>query len=69
MDQASAAAMHISKQSCSRYGVNISKYLQAKTVNVMEGVASVSIMFDEASDIFRQRKFFFVLYFCWYTEY
>ena len=51
MDQASAAAMHISKQSCSRYGVNISKYLQAKTVNVMEGVASVSIMFDEASDI------------------
>ena len=51
MDQASAAAMHISKTSCSRYGVNISKYLQAKTVNVMEGVASVSIMFDEASDI------------------
>ncbi len=75
MDQASAAAMHTSKQSCSRYGLNISKYLQAKTVNVMEGVAGVSIMFDEASDIqmhkhlnvFVNVSIVFVLYFCWYT--
>ena len=43
--------MHTSKQSCSRYGLNISKYLQGKILNVMDGVSSVSIMFDEASDI------------------
>jgi hypothetical protein len=46
-----AATLHLSRQSCARYGLQLCTYIHDKTVQQMQNVASASIMFDEASDI------------------
>ncbi len=47
----SAAALSISTTSIRRHGLMLSEYFQTKTKTIMQKVASVSVMFDEASDI------------------
>ena len=46
-----AATLHLSRQSCARYGLQLCTYIHKKTVEQMPIVISASIMFDEASDI------------------
>ena len=46
-----ALALAISTTSIRRHGLTLSQYFQTKTKQIMSKVASVSVMFDEASDI------------------
>jgi hypothetical protein len=46
-----ASALAISSTSIRRHGLTLSEYLQTKTKTILQKVASVSVMFDEASDI------------------
>ena len=46
-----ASALSISTTSIRRHGLTLSQYFQTKTKQIMSKVASVSVMFDEASDI------------------
>ena len=45
------ADISISKSSIQRHGLTLATYFQKKTKNMLQKVASVSLMFDEASDI------------------
>jgi hypothetical protein len=47
----SAAALSISRTSIQRNGLKLSGYIQAKTKALLAKCISVSLMFDEASDI------------------
>ena len=45
------ASLSISTTSIRRHGLLLAKYIQNKTMEKMAKVASISVMFDEASDI------------------
>ena len=49
--QESVRELSISPTSIRRFGLNLSADIHRKTIAIMGKVASVSVMFDEASDI------------------
>ncbi len=51
MNKDNASALAISSTSIRRHGLTLSEYFQTKTKTILQKVASVSVMFDEASDI------------------
>jgi hypothetical protein len=51
VDKSAVAYLSSSKTTCARHGLALCEYLKGKSVRMMENVASISIMFDEASDI------------------
>jgi hypothetical protein len=51
VDKDMAKDLSLSRPTCASRGLVLCDYFKGKTIKMMENVASVSIMFDEASDI------------------
>jgi hypothetical protein len=51
VDKDLAKDLSLSRPTCASHGLVLCDYFKGKTVKMMEKVASVSIMLDEASDI------------------
>jgi hypothetical protein len=51
VDKNAVVHLRSSKTTCARHGVALCEYFKGKTITMMENVVSISIMFDEASDI------------------
>ncbi len=51
VDKDLAKDLRLSRPICASHGLVLCDYFKGKTVKMMENVAFVSLMFDEASDI------------------
>jgi hypothetical protein len=51
VDKDAVVNLSSSKTTCARHGLALCDYFKGRTITMMENVVSVSIMFDEASDI------------------
>jgi hypothetical protein len=67
VDKDLARDLSLSRPTCASHGLALCDYFKGKTIKMMENVASVSIMFDEPSDIqmHKHLNVFVNVRYCW----